>query len=76
MCGVETSTVARVGARVDFLSESQDPVGSLIFLDPHTPDSTTATHVRFTSKTSMRVEPHLLVSIQYGNMQSLNSSHH
>ncbi|KAH8909223.1 hypothetical protein BR93DRAFT_539619 [Coniochaeta sp. PMI_546] len=66
MCGTDTSIAVRVGARVDLFSKSQGPfVGSLLFLDPSVPESTTATHVRFTSASAqpLRHKSHMLVSI-------------
>ncbi|KAK4138463.1 hypothetical protein BT67DRAFT_431070 [Trichocladium antarcticum] len=51
MCGEETtpSNTPRIGARVDFFSTSghNTHLGNLLFLNPSTPSSTHATHVRF-----------------------------
>lgn len=65
MCGSDTSTTVRVGARVDLFSESQC-LGSLLFLDPSSPGSTVATHVRFAAACgdSGQVRSQLVVSIQ------------
>ncbi|KAK4191322.1 hypothetical protein QBC35DRAFT_487925 [Podospora australis] len=52
MCGPETpSHTPRVGARVDFHSRTpgQGVLGNLVFLNPSTPSSSQATHVRFFS---------------------------
>lgn len=68
MCGRDTSTAVRVGARVDLFSKgTHGPVGILLFLDPAAPESTTATHVRFTSSAGhcLRATSPVLVSIQY-----------
>lgn len=64
MCGHDTSTEPRVGARVDLFSSSQGPQGNLIFLDPLEPESRLATHVRFTPEDSLDSQPQILVSIQ------------
>ena len=53
MCGPETpSTTPRVGARVDFfpapgLTRTGLPLSNLLFLNPSSPSSRHATHVRF-----------------------------
>ncbi|KAK4114656.1 hypothetical protein N656DRAFT_843380 [Canariomyces notabilis] len=58
MCGPETpSSTPRVGARVDFFSHTSSscsssdsnsrPIGNLLFLNPSSPSSSLATHVRF-----------------------------
>ncbi|KAK4153050.1 hypothetical protein C8A00DRAFT_43987 [Chaetomidium leptoderma] len=49
MCGQETpSTTPRVGARVDFFSPTgRGNLGNLLFLNPSSPSSRHATHVRF-----------------------------
>ncbi|SPQ21378.1 12feb793-2eca-4160-99e4-e2aa8f242210 [Thermothielavioides terrestris] len=53
MCGPETpSSTPRVGARVDFfpaagVAATQLPVGNLLFVNPTSPSSSHATHVRF-----------------------------
>jgi hypothetical protein len=69
MCGLDTSTAVRVGARVDLFHESRGHWGSMVFMNPTVPESTTATHVRFTSASaepiSMRHKSQMLVSIQY-----------
>ncbi|KAK0735357.1 hypothetical protein B0T21DRAFT_289773 [Apiosordaria backusii] len=51
MCGPETpSNLPRIGARVDFYSSStRQPLGNLLFHNPSTPSSSSATHVRFSS---------------------------
>ncbi|OIW29379.1 hypothetical protein CONLIGDRAFT_575812 [Coniochaeta ligniaria NRRL 30616] len=69
MCGLDTSTSVRVGARVDLFHESQGHWGSMVFMNPTVPESTTATHVRFTSASAepltVRHKSQMLVSIQY-----------
>jgi hypothetical protein len=58
MCGQETpSSTPRVGARVDFhpasgLQHNHLPVGNLVFLNPSSPTSCRATHVRFSQRPS------------------------
>ncbi|KAK4234283.1 hypothetical protein C8A03DRAFT_47351 [Achaetomium macrosporum] len=58
MCGEETpSSTPRVGARVDFypasgLQHTHLPVGNLVFLNPSSPSSCHATHVRFSQRPS------------------------
>ncbi|KAK4171406.1 hypothetical protein QBC36DRAFT_95352 [Triangularia setosa] len=54
MCGEETpSNLPRVGARVDFYSSStRQSLGNLLFHNPSTPSSSSATHVRFSSPSS------------------------
>ncbi|KAK4645772.1 hypothetical protein QC761_204470 [Podospora bellae-mahoneyi] len=54
MCGPETpSNLPRVGARVDFYSSStRQLLGNLLFHNPSTPSSSSATHVRFSSPSS------------------------
>ncbi|KAK4100208.1 hypothetical protein N658DRAFT_524991 [Parathielavia hyrcaniae] len=51
MCGEQTpSTTPRIGARVDFHPLSPQahlPLGNLLFLNPSSPASSHATHVRF-----------------------------
>ncbi|AEO56668.1 hypothetical protein MYCTH_2301829 [Thermothelomyces thermophilus ATCC 42464] len=49
MCGPETpSATPRVGARVDLSSPTgRGSLGNLLFLNPSSPSSTHATHVRF-----------------------------
>ncbi len=64
MCGQDTSGKARGGARVDFYSQIQGALGNLIFLDPAAPNSSVATHVRFTPREDVVVEDLILVSIQ------------
>ncbi|KAK3685360.1 hypothetical protein B0T22DRAFT_215410 [Podospora appendiculata] len=66
MCGHESITPAapRVGARVDFFSASQGPLGNLIFLDPSTPAGPLATHVRFSPRAGVvPLDDGVLVSI-------------
>jgi hypothetical protein len=67
MCGLDTSTALRIGARADLFSESQGPWGSLLFINQAVPESSTATHVRFTPASGqlMRHTSQMLVSIQY-----------
>jgi hypothetical protein len=77
MCGEQTpSPTPRVGARVDFFSPPKQggrpgghlPLGNLLFLNPSSPTSSHATHIRFlqpTSTSSQQLHNDLLVSIQY-----------
>lgn len=66
MCGHDTSSTPRVGARVDLFSRATSgPLGNLIFLDPSEPDSMVATHVRFTPEDDgLDADSQILVSIQ------------
>lgn len=66
MCGVDKSTADRVGARADLFTESQGHFGSLLFVEPDVPGSTTATHVRFTSAGhgSAMLNSQFIISIQ------------
>ncbi|KAK3359487.1 hypothetical protein B0T25DRAFT_447855 [Lasiosphaeria hispida] len=65
MCGGDCtpSSTPRVGARVDFFSQNQGHLGNLLFLDPSTPSSATATHVRFSPKEGVAIDDRILVSI-------------
>lgn len=69
MCGPETpSSTPRVGARVDFFPAAGHtlPLGNLLFLNPSSPTSRHATHVRFRQSSSTScVDSSVLVSIQY-----------
>jgi hypothetical protein len=75
MCGEETTPTAtpRIGARVDFFSPTGH-LGNLLFLNPSTPSSTQATHVRFQQSnpnprpsTPNDDDDQVLVSIQYAH---------
>ncbi|KAK1761971.1 hypothetical protein QBC33DRAFT_502067 [Phialemonium atrogriseum] len=76
MCGHDTSTTPRIGARVDLFSRATSgPLGNLIFLDPSEPDSTVATHVRFTPEDDgLDADSQILVSIQSEANMGGNSS--
>ncbi len=75
MCGQETpSSTPRIGARVDFFpapghTHSHLPLGNLLFVNPTSPTSSHATHVRFLQHHSPLNDDDndssLLVSIQY-----------
>ncbi len=77
MCGQETpSSTPRIGARVDFFpapghTQSHLPLGNLLFVNPTSPTSSHATHVRFLQHHSplnnddKNNNNALLVSIQY-----------
>jgi hypothetical protein len=65
MCGLDNPDTVRVGARADLFCRNQNPLGSLLFLDPADPDNTKATHVRFTPHEGSRLGRHVTVSIQY-----------
>ena len=71
MCGQATpSSTPRIGARVDFFSptnpgKTATSLGNLLFLNPSTPSSTHATHVRFQHPSPSNLYDGLLVSIQY-----------
>ncbi|KAK4119195.1 hypothetical protein N657DRAFT_650467 [Parathielavia appendiculata] len=67
MCGEQTPSVApRIGARVDFFSPSPQghlPLGNLLFLNPTSPSSCHATHVRFQHANHPALDEPILVSI-------------
>ncbi|KAK3906402.1 hypothetical protein C8A05DRAFT_29762 [Staphylotrichum tortipilum] len=67
MCGPSTpSTTPRVGARVDFFPAPGRtlPLGNLLFLNPSSPTSRHATHVRFCQSTPTTcLDSSVLVSI-------------
>lgn len=75
MCGPETpSSTPRIGARVDLCSPTgRGSLGNLLFLNPTSPSSAHATHVRFfqpaakstTTSTPTPLDDSLLFSIQY-----------
>lgn len=80
MCGPETpSSTPRVGARVDFFSRtSSGPIGNLLFLNPSSPSSSHATHVRFHQPPrdgkldpSIDITDQILVSIQFVSLSLL-----
>ncbi|KAK0636126.1 hypothetical protein B0T17DRAFT_503605 [Bombardia bombarda] len=65
-CGEESpSSTPRVGARVDFFSQTQGSLGNLLFLNPSSPSSPLATHARFSPKEGvvMDTDDSVLVSI-------------
>jgi hypothetical protein len=68
MCGEQTpSSTPRIGARVDFFAPSSEghfPLGNLLFLNPSSPSSSHATHVRFHHSRPSPLDDSVLVSIQ------------
>ncbi|KAH8882292.1 hypothetical protein GQ53DRAFT_460056 [Thozetella sp. PMI_491] len=63
MCGPDTPSGPREGARVDFFSRARGALGNLVFLDPAAPNSSVATHVRFTPGDGVALSDSVLVSI-------------